>query len=198
MRHVVGLLDPQGVSLTSFKAPTKEERAHPFLWRIRNALPQPGYVGVFDRSQYEDVLIVRVHDLVARPVWMRRYGQINAFEEAVAAKGTTIIKVMLHIDADEQKARLEARLDDPTKLYKFNPGDLTERRYWAEYQRAYQAVLERTSTDVAPWFVVPANHKWYARLAVQQLLLEHLRALELSWPEATFDVEEQKAILARE
>lgn len=197
MRHVVGSIDPQGVELTSFKAPTKEEQQHPFLWRIRNALPKPGYIGVFDRSQYEDVLIVRVHDLVPRPVWMRRYGQINAFEEATVAKNTTIIKVMLHIDADEQKARLAERLDNPEKFYKFNPGDLTERAYWHEYQEAYQAVLDRTSSDVAPWFVVPANNKWYARLAVQQLLLEHLRALELTWPGADFDVDEQKAALAQ-
>lgn len=198
MRHVVGELDPQGVMLTSFKAPTKEEKQHPFLWRIRNALPKPGYVGVFDRSQYEDVLIVRVHDLVSRSVWMRRYGQINAFEESTAAKGTTIIKVMLHIDADEQKARLMERLDNSEKHYKFNPGDLVERKYWDEYQAAYQAVLERTSTDTAPWYVVPANNKWYARLAVQQLLLEHLRDLNLTWPAADFDVDEQKAILAGE
>lgn len=196
MRHVVGSMDPQGVELTSFKAPTKEEQEHPFLWRIRNALPKPGYIGVFDRSQYEDVLIVRVHDLVSRPVWMRRYGQINAFEESATAKNTTIIKVMLHVDADEQKARLMERLDNPEKFYKFNPGDLKERAYWDEYQEAYQAVLERTSTDVAPWFVVPANNKWYARLAVQQLLLEHLRALDLQWPAATFDVDEQRAALA--
>lgn len=197
MRHVIGSIDPQGVELTSFKAPTKEEQAHPFLWRIRNALPKPGYIGVFDRSQYEDVLVVRVHDLVSRPVWMRRYGQINAFEESTVAKNTTIIKVMLHIDADEQNSRLAERLDNPEKFYKFNPGDLKERAYWPEYQDAYQAVLERTSTDIAPWFVVPANNKWYARLAVQQLLLEHLRSLDLTWPEATFDVEEQKAALAQ-
>lgn len=195
MRHVVGTMDPQGVELTSFKAPTKEELAHPFLWRIRNALPKPGYIGVFDRSQYEDVLVVRVHDLVSRPVWMRRYGQINAFEESVVANGTTIIKVMLHIDADEQKARLAERLENPEKFYKFNPGDLVERSYWSEYQQAYQALLEKTSTDVAPWYVVPANNKWYARLAVQQLVLEHLRALALEWPEATFDVAEQRARL---
>ena len=195
MRHVVGTMDPQGVELTAFKTPTKEEQAHPFLWRIRNALPKPGYVGVFDRSQYEDVLVVRVHDLVSRPVWMRRYGQINAFEESVVANGTTIIKVMLHISADEQKARLAERLEDPEKFYKFNPGDLVERSYWSEYQEAYQALLEKTSTDVAPWFVVPADNKWYARLAVQQLVLEHLRALALEWPEATFDVPEQRARL---
>lgn len=196
MRHVIGHVDPQGVELTAFKQPTKEELEHPFLWRIRRALPKPGYIGVFDRSQYEDVLVVRVHDLVARPVWMRRYSQINAFEKSVVADNTTIIKVMLHVDADEQKARLAERLENPEKFYKFNPGDLTERKYWHEYQEAYQALLERTSTDYAPWFVVPANHKWYTRLAVQQLLLEHLRALDLTWPDATFDVEEQKARLA--
>ena len=196
MRHVVGQLDPQGVSLTAFKQPTKEEQRHPFLWRIRNALPKPGFVGVFDRSHYEDVLVVRVHDLVSRAVWMRRYGQINTFEATTASKGTTIIKVMLHIDADEQKARLTERLDNPQKHYKFNPGDITERHYWDEYQAAYQTLLERTSTDVAPWYVIPANNKWYARLAVQQLLLEHLRELNLTYPEGDFDVAEQKRALA--
>ena len=198
MRHVVGLLDPQGVELTAFKAPTKEEQEHPFLWRIRNALPKPGYVGVFDRSHYEDVLIVRVHDLVARSVWMRRYNQINQFEATTASKGTTIIKVLLHIDEQEQRQRLLERLDNPEKHYKFNPGDLVERKYWSEYQQAYQAVLDRTSTEVAPWFVVPANKKWYARLAVQQLLLAHLRELNLSFPEAEFDVAQQRELLLAE
>ena len=195
MRHVVGAVDPQGIQLTSFKAPTKEEQAHPFLWRIRNALPKPGYIGVFDRSQYEDVLIVRVHDLVPRSTWMRRYGQINTFEQGVVDKGTTIIKVMLHISSDEQKARLTERLERTDKHWKFNPGDIDEREYWDAYQESYQALLDKTSTDEAPWFVVPADRKWYARLAVQQLLLEHLRELDPQWPEATFDVEAEKARL---
>lgn len=188
MRHVVGAVDPQGVDITSFKAPTAEERKHPFLWRIRNALPKPGMIGVFDRSHYEDVLIVRVHDLVPRAQWSRRYGQINTFEESVADKGTTIIKVMLHISKDEQKARLTERLERPDKHWKFNPGDIDEREHWVDYQEAYQAVIDKCSTDVAPWYVVPADRKWFARLAVMQLLKEHLEQLDPQWPVADFDV----------
>ncbi|WP_431841017.1 polyphosphate kinase 2 family protein [Calidifontibacter indicus] len=196
MRHVVGSVDPQGVSLTAFKSPTAEEKKHPFLWRIRKGLPEPGMIAVFDRSHYEDVLIVRVHNLVPASTWQRRYGQINTFEQSVTDSGTKIIKIMLHIDADEQKARLAERLDRPDKWWKFNPGDLDERAYWDHYQEAYQALLDKTSTDSAPWYVVPANRKWYARLAVQQILLHHLRGLDQPWPEAEFDVEEQKARLA--
>lgn len=196
MRHVVGSVDPQGVSLTSFKSPTAEEKKHPFLWRIRKGLPEPGMIAVFDRSHYEDVLIVRVHNLVPASTWQRRYGQINTFEQSVTDSGTKIIKIMLHIDADEQKARLSERLDRPDKWWKFNPGDLDERAYWDHYQEAYQVLLDKTSTDTAPWYVVPANRKWYARLAVQQILLHHLRGLDQPWPEAEFDVEEQKARLA--
>ena len=196
MRYVVGAFDPHGVKHTAFKAPTKEERAHPFLWRITNALPLPGEIGVFDRSQYEDVLIVRVHDLVPRTQWSRRYAQINAWEKKVADSGTTIVKIMLHISSDEQKARLGERLDRPDKYWKFNPGDLDERAYWADYMQAYQAAFDKCSTDVAPWFVVPANRKWYARLAVANLVLEHLKAMDPQWPPADFDVEEQKARLA--
>ncbi len=196
MRHVVGAFDPQGVDLTSFKAPTKEERAHPFLWRIRNALPTAGRIGVFDRSQYEDVLIVRVHDLVPRAQWARRYGQINAFERSVAAGGTTIVKVMLHISKDEQKARLGERLARPDKYWKFNPGDIDERGHWAAYQEAYEAALTKCSTDDAPWFVVPADNKWYARYAVTRLVLEALQGMDPQWPAATFDVAEQQKRLA--
>ena len=196
MRHVVGEMDPQGVSYTAFKAPTAEERKHPFLWRIRNALPQPGQVGVFDRSHYEDVLIVRVRELVPRSTWSRRYSQINAFEQSVVESGTTLVKVMLHISSDEQKSRLMRRLDRPDKNWKFNPGDVDERMLWPRYQEAYQAVLEKTSTAEAPWFVVPADRKWYARLAVQNLVLEHLRAMDPQWPAADYDVETEKARLA--
>ncbi|MFX4287428.1 polyphosphate kinase 2 family protein [Janibacter sp. G349] len=195
MRHVVGAVDPQGVDITSFKAPSAEERKHPFLWRIRNALPEPGMIGVFDRSHYEDVLIVRVHDLVPRAQWSRRYGQINTFEETVADKGTTIIKVMLHISKDEQKERLTERLDRPDKHWKFNPGDIDEREHWDDYQEAYQAVIDKCSTEVAPWYVVPADRKWFARLAVMQLLKEHLEELDPQWPKADFDVAaEQKRL----
>lgn len=196
LRHVVGALDPQGVHITSFKAPSAEERKHPFLWRIRNALPQAGQIGVFDRSQYEDVLIVRVHDLVPASQWSRRYAQINAFEKKVVESGTTVIKVMLHISSDEQKARLAERLERPDKHWKFNPGDLDERAHWGAYQEAYQAAIEKCSTDVAPWFVVPADRKWYARLAVTNLVLEHLKALDPQWPKADFDVEAEQKRLA--
>jgi len=196
MRHVVGSVDPQGVRYSAFKAPTQEEREHPFLWRIRNALPRPGQIGVFDRSHYEDVLIARVHNLVAPAVWARRYGQINTFEQGVTQAGTTIVKVMLNISRDEQKSRLTARLDRPSKHWKYNPADVDERRWWPEYQAAYQVAIEKCSTEQAPWFVVPADRKWYARLAVQQLLVEHLRAMSPQWPAATFDVEAEKLRLA--
>lgn len=195
MRHVVGAVDPQGVDITSFKAPSAEEQKHPFLWRIRNALPKAGEIGVFDRSHYEDVLIVRVHDLVPRAQWARRYGQINTFEKGVVDKDTTIIKVLLHISKDEQKERLTERLDRSDKHWKFNPGDIDEREHWDDYHEAYQAVLDKTSTDVAPWYVVPADRKWFARLAVMNLLKEHLQELDPQWPEADFDVErEQKRL----
>ena len=197
MRHVVGSMDPQGILYTPFKAPTAEEREHPFLWRIRNALPGPGQIGVFDRSHYEDVLIARVHNLVPPATWGRRYGQINTFEKAVARSGTVIIKVMLHISSDEQKSRLTERLDNPAKHWKYRPSDVDERESWPAYQRAYQAAIERCSTEHAPWFVVPADRKWYARLAVQQLVVEHLRAMAPQWPVATFDVEAEKLRLAQ-
>ena len=196
MRHVVGSVDPQGVSYTAFKAPTNDEREHPFLWRIRNALPQPGQIGVFDRSQYEDVLITRVHNLVPPATWGRRYAQINTFEQTVTRAGTSIVKVMLHISSDEQKARLVTRLDRPEKHWKYNPADVDERERWPAYQDAYQAAIERCSTDHAPWFVVPADRKWYARLAVQQLVVEHLRLMAPQWPSPTFDVKAEQARLA--
>ena len=196
MRHVVGSVDPQGVRYTAFKAPTRQEREHPFLWRIRNALPRPGQIGVFDRSHYEDVLIARVHNLVPPATWGRRYGQINTFEQAVTQAGTTIVKVMLHISSDEQKARLSERLERPDKHWKYNPNDVDERESWPAYQAAYQAAIDKCSTQDAPWFVVPADRKWYARLAVQQLVVEHLRAMALQWPTATFDVEAEKVRLA--
>ncbi len=195
MRHVISV-NPQGVKATGFKAPTKEELSHDFLWRIRKALPGAGQLGVFDRSHYEDVLIVRVHDLVPESVWSARYDQINDFEREVTEAGTTVIKVMTHISKDEQKSRLMERLDRPDKYYKYHPGDVDERLHWDAYMEAYQAVLDKTSTAEAPWYVVPADHKWYARLAVQQLLLEALRGLNLQWPLADFDVEAEKERLA--
>lgn len=196
MRHVVGAVDPQGVRHTAFKAPTEEERAHDFLWRIRRALPQAGEIGVFDRSHYEDVLVVRVHDLVPRATWQRRYAAINRFEASLAARGTAVVKVMLHIGRDEQKERLAERLDRPEKHWKYNPGDIDERMHWDAYQEAYQVALTRCSTQAAPWHVVPADRKWYARWAVQQLLVDALADLDPQWPAADFDVEQEKARLA--
>ena len=196
MRHVVGAVDPQGVRITAFKKPTPEELEHDFLWRIRQALPQPGQIGVFDRSQYEDVLIVRVHGLVPRAVWQRRYATINRFEGSVVANGCAVVKVMLHISPEEQKERLMQRLERPDKYWKYNPGDVDERERWDSYQEAYQDALTKCSTVDAPWYVVPADRKWYARWAVQQLLLEALDAIDPQWPPATFDVEHEIGRLA--
>jgi PPK2 family polyphosphate:nucleotide phosphotransferase len=196
MRHVVGAVDPQGVRITAFKAPTPQERQHDFLWRIRSALPEPGMIGVFDRSHYEDVLVVRVHDLVPRAVWQRRYASINRFEQGVVAQGCVMVKVMLHVSREEQKKRLTQRLERPDKYWKYNPGDVDERMRWDDYQEAYEVALTRCSTDAAPWFVVPADRKWYARWAVQQLLLDALDSIDPQWPPADFDVEHEKARLA--
>jgi len=198
LRHTVGLMDPQGVRITSFKAPSEEERAHDFLWRIEKAVPPAGYVGVFDRSHYEDVLIARVRELAPAEEIERRYGAINAFEQRLADEGTSILKCMLHISADEQKARLLERLDDPAKHWKFNPGDLDERALWPAYRDAYETALERTNTVAAPWHVIPADKKWYRNLAIGDLLLDTLRGLELTWPAADFDVAEQKQRLLDE
>ena len=195
VRHVLGMVDPQGIALRSFGVPTPEERAHDYLWRIRNSLPKPGMIGVFDRSHYEDVLVVRVEELVPRAVWETRYDEINTFEAEVAAAGTTIVKVALVVSQDEQKARLAERLERPDKYWKYNPGDLDVRAKWPAYREAYQAVLDRTSTDLAPWYVVPADRKWYARLAVTELLLEAMEGLDLGWPAPDFDVDAEKARL---
>jgi PPK2 family polyphosphate:nucleotide phosphotransferase len=192
LRHAVGLVDPQGVKITSFKAPTDEELRHHFLWRIRNALPQRGYIGVFDRSHYEDVLIARVKDLVEPRTVESRYRQINEFEAELAQDGVTIVKCMLHISAREQKARLLARLDNPGKYWKFNPADVDERARWHAYREAYESALEHTNTEIAPWHVIPSDKKWYRNLAVCHLLLETLRGMALRWPEPDFDVAEQR------
>jgi PPK2 family polyphosphate:nucleotide phosphotransferase len=197
MRHVVGSVDPQGVRHTAFKAPTAEERAHDFLWRIRRALPGPGQLGVFDRSHYEDVLIVRVLELAPRATWSRRYATINRFEASLTAKDTRVVKVMLHLSSEEQKARLGERLARPDKYWKYNPEDVTQRAHWDDYMQAYQVALERCSTEAAPWHVVPADRKWYARWAVQHLLLEAFTELNPAWPPADFDVEAEKARLAK-
>ncbi|MCZ4555101.1 PPK2 family polyphosphate:nucleotide phosphotransferase [Rhodococcus sp. PvR044] len=196
LRHVIGHVDPQGVDHASFGVPTAEEKRHDYLWRIRKALPRNGQLGVFDRSHYEDVLVVRVHNLVPPEVWEPRYEEINAFERELVESGTTIVKVAMFVSLDEQKARLAERLERPDKYWKFNPGDITERGFWPEYQKAYQAMLDRTSTEHAPWHVVPCDRKWYSRLAVTELLIDALENLDLDWPPADFDIDEQKARLA--
>jgi PPK2 family polyphosphate:nucleotide phosphotransferase len=196
LRHAVGLLDPQGVRIKAFKAPTAEERKRGFLWRVRNALPAPGEVGVFDRSHYEDVLVARVNKLARPEVIERRYDAINKFEQDLVDSGCTVMKVMLHISSDEQKARLMERLDRPDKHWKYNPGDVDERAKWGDYQRAYEIALERCNTDAAAWSVVPADRKWYRNLAVTHLLVEHLKGMKLSWPPADFDIKLEKKRLA--
>jgi PPK2 family polyphosphate:nucleotide phosphotransferase len=195
VRHVIGQVDPQGCEIASFKAPTKEELAHDFLWRIRKRLPGPGKLGVFDRSHYEDVLVVRVHGLVPRSTWSRRYAAINRFEARLVTDQIRVVKVFLHTSKEEQRQRLLARLDDPTKHWKFNPRDVDERAFWGDYQEAYAAALERCNSDAAPWYRVPADRKWYRNWAVASLLVEQLEDMKLTWPKADFDVEEQRARL---
>jgi PPK2 family polyphosphate:nucleotide phosphotransferase len=196
VKHVVGAGNPQGIRYASFGKPTDEELSHDYLWRIRRALPPAGHVGVFDRSHYEDVLAVRVHDLVPPDVWGARYDEINAFEKELVDDGTTIVKVAMFVSLDEQKKRLTKRLRRPDKYWKFNPSDIDERKLWPKYQEAYQAMLDRTSTEYAPWHVIPCDRKWYSRLAITELLIEALDGLELSWPEADFDVKAEKKRLA--
>lgn len=193
--HVVSSMRPTGVRYTAFKAPTDEERAHDFLWRIRQRVPVPGVVGVFDRSHYEDVLIVRVHNLVPPEEWEKRYDLINEFEAELAAAGTTIVKCFLNISYDTQRERLLARLDRPEKHWKFNAGDIDERRKWTDYMTAYEVMLERCSTRVAPWYVIPANSKKYRNWAVGQLLLETLRDLDPRFPEPDLDLDGLRARL---
>lgn len=196
VRHVMGLLDPQGVSNHSFGTPSEEELARHFLWRIEKALPAAGQIGVFDRSHYEDVLVVRVHHLVPESEWSSRYDEINDFEEKVVDSGAIIVKVVLVVSCDEQKRRLGERLERPEKYWKFDPSDIDERAYWPHYQEAYQAVLDKTSTEHAPWHVVPCDNKWFARAAVMELVIDALERQRLDWPPASFDVEEEKARLA--
>ena len=195
VRHVLGDVNPQGCRVAGFSAPTKEELAHDFLWRIRRQLPGPGIIGVFDRSHYEDVGIVRVHNLVPPAVWGERYDEINRFEEELAGSGTRIIKCFLHISREESKERLLARLDNPHKHWKFNAKDIDERAHWDAYMEAYNVAMQRCNSDAAPWFVIPADRKWYRNWAVSRLLMEQLRAMDPQWPAAAFDVEAERARL---
>lgn len=196
IEHVFGTINPAGVDVAAFKAPTEEELAHHFLWRIERRLPMPGQIMIFNRSHYEDVLIVRVHALVPEGVWRGRFDEIDAFEARVAAAGTTIVKCFLHISYDEQRERLLARLDDPDKRWKFNEADIDERARWADYQAAYEDAIRRCSTEEAPWYVVPADRKWYRNWAVASLLAETLEEMDPSYPRPELDIEALKRRLA--
>jgi PPK2 family polyphosphate:nucleotide phosphotransferase len=180
-------LNPAGIHLTSFKAPSAAELDHDFLWRIHQAAPVKGMIGIWNRSHYEDVLVVRVHKLVPRKVWKARFEQINQFEKMLTENGTTILKFMLHISKEEQKERLQARLDNPEKRWKFNVGDIKERASWSDYQKAYEDALNKCSTKWAPWHVVPADHKWARNLAIAELVLGALKEIDPRYPRISFD-----------
>lgn len=192
VRHVAAGLNPEGCRVTSFKKPSEVEVDHDFLWRIHQACPAKGELGVFNRSHYEDVLIVRVHGLVPEKVWKARYEAINAFEATLAAEGTSVLKCFLHISKEEQKRRLIARLEDPEKNWKFNPGDVEERKRWGEYQEAYEDALRKCSTEAAPWYVVPSDQKWYRNWAVSELLVNELERLAPKAPKGSFKASDFK------
>ena len=188
IKKVMTAFNPQGCPVTSFKVPSAEELAHDYLWRVHKATPKRGEVGIFNRSHYEDVLVVRVHDLVPKAVWSKRYDQIITFEDHLVANGTTIVKFFLSIDRDEQRERFQARYDDPTKRWKFAMGDLEERARWDDYQAAFDEALSRTSTERAPWYVIPANRKWFRNLAVATILADTMAALDPAYPPVADDV----------
>ena len=183
IRHVFDGTNPQGVKVASFKKPTPEELAHDYLWRVHDHTPGSGEIAIFNRSHYEDVLVVRVHGLVPETRWRRRYGHINAFEKLLADEGTTILKFFLHISKEEQKERLQARLDEPHKTWKFSKGDLAERELWDTYVEAYEEAITQTSTEWAPWYVIPADRKWYRNLAISTIIVDTLKRLGMAYPE---------------
>lgn len=187
IRHVFEGVNPQGVRVASFKKPTPEELDQDYLWRVHEHVPGKGQIVIFNRSHYEDVLVVRVRSLAPKEVWSKRYDHINDFERMLADEGTTILKFFLHIDLDEQKERFQARLDEPDKHWKFNPGDLEDRKLWPDYMRAYEDAISKTSTDWAPWYVIPANRKWYRNLVIGSVIIEALEALDMRYPEVDFD-----------
>ncbi|HDD54972.1 MAG TPA: polyphosphate kinase 2 family protein [Chloroflexi bacterium] len=183
IRHVFEGVNPQGVKVAGFKVPTSKELAHDYLWRVHKHTPGKGEIVIFNRSHYEDVLVVRVHNLVPEEIWSRRYEHIRAFEKTLAEEGTTILKFYLHINREEQKKRLQARLDEPHKNWKFSQGDLAERALWDQYQAAYEDALIKTSTDNAPWYIIPANRKWYRNLVVSTIIINKLKSLKMAYPE---------------
>ncbi len=196
IKHVVGLVNPVGIRMAAFKRPTDEELQHDFLWRIEKHVPPPGFLGVFNRSQYEDVLVVRVHDLVPRQVWSARYEAINDFERRLVDNGVTVVKCFLHVSREVQAERLLARLDDPTKYWKYDPGDVDERGYWDAYQQAYSEALTRCNTVFAPWYVIPSDRKWYRNWAVAALLVETLERLDPGYPPPDFDIQAERERVA--
>jgi PPK2 family polyphosphate:nucleotide phosphotransferase len=189
IRHVMRGFNPQSCQVTSFKQPSIEELHHDFLWRIAKAVPGKGNVGIFNRSHYEDVLVVRVHQLVPKKEWETRYERINAFEKLLTEGGTTVVKVFLHIDKQEQRRRLQSRLDDPKKRWKFDAGDLRERLLWDQYQRAYEDALTLCNTKTAPWYIVPADHKWYRNLIVSRILCKTLKKMAPQYPPPAKDLD---------
>jgi PPK2 family polyphosphate:nucleotide phosphotransferase len=189
IKHVMRGVNPQGCQVTSFKVPSKEEADHDFLWRVHKATPRRGYIGIFNRSHYEDVLVVRVHNLAPEEVWQARYEQINHFEKLLADSGTKILKFYLHISKDEQKERFEARLAEPAKNWKFSMRDVEKRQYWDDYMRAFEDALSKCSTPWAPWYVIPSNRKWYRNLAVSQIIVETLEKLDMRYPPPLADAD---------
>jgi PPK2 family polyphosphate:nucleotide phosphotransferase len=187
IRKVFSGVNPQGVDVYGFGVPGPHEIAHDYLWRVHQRTPAKGRIAIFNRSHYEDVLVVRVNELRREEIWSRRYEHIRNFENMLTEEGTTIVKIMLHISKQEQKERLQARLDDPSKNYKFNPSDLSSRERWDDYMVAYQDAIALTSTDAAPWYVVPADRKWYRNLVISQILIDTIKGMHLSYPEADFD-----------
>jgi PPK2 family polyphosphate:nucleotide phosphotransferase len=194
IHHVMEAMNPQGCSVVGFKVPTPEELAHDYLWRIHQHTPRKGQITVFNRSHYEDVLVVRVHNLVAEEVWSKRYNDINAFERTLVNNGTTIVKFYLHIDKEEQLGRFRDRLDQPDKQWKISESDYSERDYWDDYQKAYMDALSKCSFNYAPWYVIPANHKWFRNLAVSQILVETMEGMKMKYPEPTVDLAEIKRL----
>ena len=188
VRHVMSGVSPQGCNVTSFKSPTPDELAHDFLWRIHKAVPEKGDFGIFNRSHYEDVLIVRVHKLVPKKVWKARYDEINAFEKLLVENRVHIVKFFLHISKDEQKKRLEARITDPQKSWKISAADFAERKYWDDYVSAYEDALSRCSTEAAPWFIIPANHKWFRNFAISKILVQTLEDFDMQLPRPSLDL----------
>jgi PPK2 family polyphosphate:nucleotide phosphotransferase len=192
IRHITGPLNPQSSKVISFKTPSEEELAHDFLWRVHHVAPRKGEIRIFNRSHYEDVLIARVHNLVPQAVWSKRYDQINAFEKILAQNDTLVVKFYLHISKDEQLERFRARIEDPSKNWKLNPSDFEDRKRWDDYMRAYEAVLSRCSTPQAPWYIIPANKKWFRNYAIAEILVEHLSSLHMKFPKPAVDLSKIK------